>query len=149
MPSSTKSLFTILLFVPKLTSFFSFLDTPYCYNANKRTIIEVNNEEFVQLECLIRSSGPVSDIRFNWYINSSTNGQHHQVLPSQFKANGTKSFFRYNVKKSIISETIICQASNAAGTSNQPCTFIVTSGLSAGKCSLIFHNLLILTICPF
>ena len=113
--------------------FFSFLDTPYCYNTNKRTIIEVNNEEFVQLECLIRSSGPASDIQFNWYINSSTSGQHNQVLPSQYKSNGTKSFFRYNVKKGVISETIICQASNAAGSSNQPCTFIVTSGMAGGK----------------
>ena len=112
----------------KISFYFFFADTPYCYNANKRTIIEVKNEESVQLECLIRSSGPISDIRFNWYINSSTGGQ-ASVLPSHFKNNGTKSYLRYNIKKGVPSETIICEASNAAGSSNQPCTFIVTTGL--------------------
>ena len=107
--------------------FFSFADTPYCYNANKRTIIEVNDEESVQLECVIRSSGPQSDIQFNWYINSST-GQ-ETILPSHFNKTGTKSYLRYSIKKGVPSETIICQASNAAGSSNQPCTFLLTSGL--------------------
>ena len=113
----------------KKTFFCFFADTPYCYNANKRTIIEVKNEESAQLECLIRSSGPISDIRFNWYINSSAGGQ-VAVLPSHFKNNGTKSYLRYTIKKGMPRETIICQASNAAGSSNQPCTFIVTTGLS-------------------
>ena len=121
--------------MPKITKIFFFADTPYCYNANKRTIIEVKNEESVQLECLIRSSGPISDIRFNWYINSSTGGQ-VSVLPSHFKNNGTKSYLRYTIKKGMLTETIICQASNAAGSSNQPCAFIVTTGLSGtGKLS--------------
>ena len=107
--------------------FFSFADTPYCYNANKRTIIEVDDEESVQLECVIRSSGPQSDIQFNWYINSST-GQ-ETILPSHFNKTGTKSYLRYSIKKGVPSETIICQASNAAGSSNQPCTFLLTSRL--------------------
>ena len=126
LPKITKNLFFLLFFA----------DTPYCYNANKRTIIEVKNEESAQLECLIRSSGPISDIRFNWYINSSAGGQ-VAVLPSHFKNNGTKSYLRYTIKKGMPRETIICQASNAAGSSNQPCTFIVTTGLSGtGKHSL-------------
>ena len=113
-------------------SFFSSCtETPYCYNANKRTIIEVNDEESIQLECLTRSSGPIHDIQFNWYINSSNSQT--PVLPSLYTKNGTKSYFRYTVKKEVPGETIICQASNAAGASNQPCIFYVTSRLGKGR----------------
>ena len=120
------------------SNIFHLSETPYCVNAKKRKIIKVNDEETIQLVCLTRSSGPIDDIRFSWYINSTSEGTQTPISPPQFKSNGTRSYFRYQVTKDIISETVICQPSNAAGASNQPCIFFLTSStIQKGSFGLI------------
>lgn len=106
----------------------SHTDAPTCKPGLTR-YFGVSRAENVEIACEVEAN-PSADLSYKWYFNNSA--ETIEVPRSRYnsKPSSGSSLLTYKPMASLDYGTLLCYATNAAGTQNEPCVFhILTAGI--------------------
>ncbi len=102
-------------------------DPPVCKPSLTR-YYGVSRSENVEIACEVEAN-PSNDLTYKWYFNNSA--ETIEVPRNRFTADGSISMLTYRPMASLDYGTLLCYATNAAGSQSEPCVFhILTAGWS-------------------
>lgn len=105
-------------------------DTPVCKPGLTR-YFGVSRAENVEILCQVEAN-PQTELSYKWFFNNSA--ETIEVPRSRYNNSPSASVLTYKPLASLDYGTLLCYATNAAGTQNEPCVFHI---LTAGKDSLL------------
>ena len=86
----------------------------------------VSRAENVEISCQVEAN-PSTELSYKWFFNNSA--ETIEVPRSRYNNSPSASILTYKPLASLDYGTLLCFATNAAGTQNEPCVFhILTAG---------------------
>ena len=100
-------------------------DAPVCRPGLTR-YFGVSRAENVEISCQVEAN-PSTELSYKWFFNNSA--ETIEVPRSRYNNSPSASILTYKPLASLDYGTLLCFATNAAGTQNEPCVFhILTAG---------------------